>query len=466
MPLRIYGYGLMLVLGFLVSIAIAQWRARRLGENGEVVAHIGLLSVIGGILGARLAFVIQDWNKFDLGINVGFSQHPGDILDITSGGLIYYGGLVLAALMVVAYVAIKRLPMRRYLDIMAVSIMVGLAFGRTGCLLNGCCFGATCSDDFSEGMTFPMYSQPLVKTDGSPGPFSVNTDSPSPVYQHQLETGQLKDAGKLPDPRLTYTYTDIKGDHLMLLTPRELHGPLANDQAGVMFGSKESAKTLFDELAGSSGRLTREKWNKGLAQHGVGLLRGSEIWGEAIASGQEGSGRAAYLDFEGFWRYLQGRCERITVILGRKEPITNDKLPARMNDYLQADLYALAVKEHSLPVKPSQALGIANALIVALVLVMFFRLRSREGQVFALLLILYPITRFVEEMIRDDNPHSLLAGILTHNQYTSMVLLAMGVAIFVMLRRLPASAGPAWAERLANIKKAKAVAPVKTPRRT
>src|ERR1035437_9645402 len=82
LPLRIYGYGLMLVLGFLLAIALAQWRARRAGENPEILAHVGLLAVVGGILGARLAFVIQDWNKIEHGVNVGFSQHPGDILNV------------------------------------------------------------------------------------------------------------------------------------------------------------------------------------------------------------------------------------------------------------------------------------------------------------------------------------------------------------------------------------------------
>ena len=36
-PLRIYGYGLMLVLGFLTAILLAQWRARRSGEDPEAI---------------------------------------------------------------------------------------------------------------------------------------------------------------------------------------------------------------------------------------------------------------------------------------------------------------------------------------------------------------------------------------------------------------------------------------------
>ena len=120
------------------------------------------------------------------------------------------------------------------------------------------------------------------------------------------------------------------------------------------------------------------------------------------------------------------------------------------NEYLQADLYALVEQTFSRPVKPAQALGIANALLLTGVLAVFYRFRWREGQVFALLLILYPLTRFVLESIRDQNAHDLTRGVLTHNQITSIVMAAAGLLILLGLRRLPPSAGPAWAERLGN----------------
>jgi prolipoprotein diacylglyceryltransferase len=109
---------------------------------------------------------------------------------------------------------------------------------------------------------------------------------------------------------------------------------------------------------------------------------------------------------------------------------------------------ALAESTHSHPVQPAQALGIFNALLIAGLLAAFFRLRTREGQVFALMLILYPITRFVLESIRADNPHDLLAGVLTHNQYTSLGTLIVGVAMMFGLRWLPPPAGATWVQRV------------------
>lgn len=338
MTLRIFGYGLMLVLGFLVSIALAQWRCRRMGENPDIIAHVGILSVLAGIAGARAAFVIQDWDRFAQASNPLF-----EIINVSSGGLIYYGGLILASLVVIVYLFAKRVPVRRYLDILAVSIMIGLAFGRAGCLLNGCCYGAECSANFPLGMKFAMYPKPLLKLDRTAGPFSSASEL-SPVYEHQFH-------------------------------PRDEHGRLL------------PPKVSPDER----------------------LLRPTDPAHAAIL-GQ---------DFR-------------------------EVIPPRQ---MTSQEMQLAQEEWSNPVKPSQAIGIANALVLAGLLALFYRLRSREGQVFALLAMLYPITRFVEEMIRDDNIHDLLAGVLTHNQYTSLVLFVLGVTMMIVLRFLPASAGPTWAQR-------------------
>jgi phosphatidylglycerol:prolipoprotein diacylglycerol transferase len=87
-PLRIYGYGLMMVLGFLSGIALAQWRARKSGESPDAIPALGILALIGGVVGARLAYVIQDWREFSRAPNP-----LGAMLDVTSGGLIYFGGV-------------------------------------------------------------------------------------------------------------------------------------------------------------------------------------------------------------------------------------------------------------------------------------------------------------------------------------------------------------------------------------
>ncbi len=319
-PLRFYGYGLMLVLGFLLGIVIAQRRARRMGENPDLLVHCGILALIGGVIGARIAFVIENWRSFR---GAPLSQ----VMNITSGGLIYYGGVILATILVLAYLRVKRLPIRRFLDILAPSLMIGLAFGRAGCTLNGCCYGGPASANWPLAMQFPMYSRPLLKLDGRTNPWSVGQDTPSPPYSHQMDTGRIR-----PDDRLY----EQSGSFRRLVAPRDFTP------------------------------------------------------------------------------------EQITVALG----------------------------EWSHPLKPAQVLGMINAFLLAILLVAFTRLRRREGQVFALMVIMYPITRFILESIRDDNPHNLLRGILTHNQYTSLAIVAVGLIMMAVLHHMTPSAGPAWSQRL------------------
>jgi len=63
--------------------------------------------------------------------------------------------------------------------------------------------------------------------------------------------------------------------------------------------------------------------------------------------------------------------------------------------------------------------------------------------------VLYPITRFVLEAVRDDNAHDVLKGVFTHNQYTSIVITTIGIGLWLALYLVPASAGPARARRQA-----------------
>jgi len=356
---RIYGYGLMLVLGFLSGIWLAHWRAKRMGENHEAVTVIGILSLVGGIIGARLAFVIQNFEDF-----AHSSKGPTGLFDVTSGGLIYYGGVILGTAMVMAYLLVKRLPVRRYLDIVAVSMMVGLAFGRAGCFLNGCCYGGRCSEDWPLATHFPMYSQPAVKLYERDNPFSSGMQGPSPVYAHQLEQRGIE------------LHRRNTPDSYALATSESFEG-LLNPHPKLIIDDKLAPATVAYELNGKKFRA----------------------------------------------------------------PILRMVSP----DVFSAEQIRLASASRSLAVRPAQALGLVNALLIATLLGVFFRHRGREGQVFALMLILYPITRFLLEDIRRDTARHL--G-LTHNQYTSLATLAVGVIMFVAMRKLPASAGPTWAQRL------------------
>ncbi|MBN1943202.1 MAG: prolipoprotein diacylglyceryl transferase [Phycisphaerae bacterium] len=447
-PLRVYGYGLMLVLGFLVGILLARWRARRAGEDPEVVSQLAIWALIGGVGGARLAYVVKEWDFYrDAGL--------GELMNITSGGLIYFGGLLGGAGLVILGMILKRVPVRRFLDIMAVTVMVGLAFGRMGCLLNGCCWGGRCDENWPLAARFPMISRPLVNFGENCGGY-LPGQSLCPAYAGEYSHGRV-----LPDPRLLNPYPPYfraeEGDgHIERFTPlpvEDLHGPLTTDQLATMFSTPAKAYKAFQAVAGADGKLNRDEWAQARSR-GEGFLRGSEPWAAAARFGPislDGYTYPGPLSFEDAWRYLQSRKDRILGLFDAdRDGKFSPREHRRANEYLQADLWKLLGEQRTEALRPAQVLGIANALLLAGLLVLFYRHRRREGRVFALMLILYPITRFILESIRNADPLNVFYGNWTHNQISSMVLILLGAALWYVSGRRPASAGPTLAQRLAK----------------
>jgi phosphatidylglycerol:prolipoprotein diacylglycerol transferase len=145
----LYGYGAMLCLGFLAAIHVAKYHARRLDRGADTVYNAALCAFLGGVLGARLFFIVQ---------HQGWALSVWDLVKIWEGGLTYYGGLLLGTAAVIGYLALTRKPVLYWSDIFAPSLAVGLAFGRIGCLLNGCCFGD--KSNLPWAITWPVGSIP------------------------------------------------------------------------------------------------------------------------------------------------------------------------------------------------------------------------------------------------------------------------------------------------------------------
>ncbi len=89
----------------------------------------------------------------------------------------------------------------------------------------------------------------------------------------------------------------------------------------------------------------------------------------------------------------------------------------------------------SLRLHPVQLYASIDGILLATLLNVYFYRRRRHGTVFAMLLLLYPAMRIVEEIIRSDNPHDT-AG-LTISQFVSVMLLLCGVAMLLWIRRQP-----------------------------
>ncbi|HMP79946.1 MAG TPA: prolipoprotein diacylglyceryl transferase [Pirellulaceae bacterium] len=165
--LAIRGYGVFLAAGILSAIGLVIWRARRSGGSVETLLSLCFWIIVGGILAARLFYVLQKWNEFSI-------RQPLDFVaamaDMTRGGLVVYGSFLGALAVTIFFVRRRNLALWPTLDILAPGMTLGLCIGRLGCLMNGCCFGGPCDPEFFAGIQFP------------PG---------SPPYMRQLERGTL-----------------------------------------------------------------------------------------------------------------------------------------------------------------------------------------------------------------------------------------------------------------------------------
>jgi phosphatidylglycerol:prolipoprotein diacylglycerol transferase len=144
--LTVYSYGFFLILGTVTAGILAILRVRKEGLpiSFERAADLFFYTVLAAIVGSRILFVLIN---FDL-----FRENPFRIMNIWEGGLVFYGGFILALGVAIGYMRWHRLPMLKLFDLISPLIGLGLFFGRIGCFLAGCCYGKETS--LPWGVTF------------------------------------------------------------------------------------------------------------------------------------------------------------------------------------------------------------------------------------------------------------------------------------------------------------------------
>ncbi|MCP4266683.1 MAG: prolipoprotein diacylglyceryl transferase [Candidatus Brocadiaceae bacterium] len=156
----IYAYGFMLMVGFLVTIYVARKKAKAEGLDPEIISNMGLYTIFAGILGGRTFYVIQN-----------FGTYKHNILDafkVYEGGLVFYGGLMASIAAIVIYSKVRKISVLKTIDIIAFAFALGVACGRIGCFLNGCCWGDICSSGIPWAVSFPKSVDINNMIDGSP----------------------------------------------------------------------------------------------------------------------------------------------------------------------------------------------------------------------------------------------------------------------------------------------------------
>jgi len=232
--MAIRGYGLFVLMGLVCGISLSAHLAKRLGLKVEPVFSLAVWLVISGMIGARAVYVIQYWHRFTAN-DPALGELLGRIVNLTQGGLVVYGSLIGGSIGSWIFLRRNKLPVLDYFDIMMPAMMVGLAFGRLGCLCFGCCFGGACSiDDWH--LQFPPGSPPY-RAQIFRGEFPL---LPEIVKHHTGAEARVIPMG--PDgSEALLEVTDAgdsdfaKGDQLLFTLARTENGFIPADQWPMMF---------------------------------------------------------------------------------------------------------------------------------------------------------------------------------------------------------------------------------------
>lgn len=155
--LPIFGYGMLVLIGFLSGLWLARLRAKRIGLDPEILTDLSLWLLVTGATGGRIAHLVQ--------YRVTHYAHCKTLLDsliatvnLTEGGLVLIGALVGGTIGFFAFCYLRKLPALQLIDVVMPGVFIGVGFGRIGCLLNGCCYGDPC--DLPWAIQFPRGSVP------------------------------------------------------------------------------------------------------------------------------------------------------------------------------------------------------------------------------------------------------------------------------------------------------------------
>jgi phosphatidylglycerol---prolipoprotein diacylglyceryl transferase len=173
-PLQLTGFGIAILMCFVVGQAVAQHELTRRGHDAEPVNDMIFAAVLGGLLGAKLYYVLV-------------LRHWDAVFD--RGGFVYWGGLIGGTVAVLAVVVKKRFGVRRIFDVGGPACAAAYAVGRTGCWAVG--------DDYGRpwrgflAVAFPQGAPPstagvMAREFGIPLPPGAGPTTVLSVYPTQL----------------------------------------------------------------------------------------------------------------------------------------------------------------------------------------------------------------------------------------------------------------------------------------
>jgi prolipoprotein diacylglyceryltransferase len=461
----------MLFLAFLCCSWLGAWRAEKEGVPRSYLLDVVVWLFLGGIFGARVTYMIQYhvpisqffviwkgglvfygsffggiisygiWRAAQEGLAVLRENRARltrwSVVGAVAGGLFFYfnpllalpTGLVFGAALGAlvgfsfAYILViqKYAPLNwKFMDIMTPCVALGLALGRIGCLLNGCCFGnVACAQ--CPAIHFPLcapsrtaYTQLGYQTAAG---FTVEEGGNDP----RTRVGAIEphspaaDAGLRPGDRITA----LNGiDNRILVEIYRGADDAAWNQALKYLHTKQAGRTVrmvsptqariyYDEptlaFREDLARLRGPEWHRGVFVASV-----TDVFQDLLVN-----------------NWPQGETHLALSVL-HDDAATPVALPT--------------FRPLTLGLHPTQIYETISALLILLLLTAYYPYRRRDGEIFVLFMVCYSIHRFVNEALRNDTA-PVFAG-MTLSQNVSILVLTIAVVLLIYLRTRPTALEP------------------------
>ena len=138
----VYWYGIIITCGIVIAFLYANYRGKYESIKSDDITDIALWTVIIGVIGARLYFVLTKLDSFMPKGEFNLVEFFKNVINLRNGGLAIYGGIIAGASTIIVVTIIKKINFLKLWDMAAPGVMIAQALGRWGNFCNGEAFGA------------------------------------------------------------------------------------------------------------------------------------------------------------------------------------------------------------------------------------------------------------------------------------------------------------------------------------
>lgn len=134
-------YGIVIACGMALGYLVAEWQAKRTGQDKDLYLDFALYAILLSVIGARIYYVIFAWDEF--------KDNPIQVFNIRNGGLAIYGGVITAIVTALVYSKIKKVSFALLADTACLGLITGQIIGRWGNFFNREAFGKYTNNPFA-----------------------------------------------------------------------------------------------------------------------------------------------------------------------------------------------------------------------------------------------------------------------------------------------------------------------------